>query len=242
MICITFDSDHMSDLRMDEFLNLFAIEGNATFFCTQRYSSLDESHHEIAPHPTLVAQTDWTEILKKSRTDFPEAKGWRSHSCVYSHLIAEWLGKNAYNYVSVHDCFLQKSPRPIKHAWGVWQFPIYYMDNLDFSYKNFWENVSYKPFNPEIIENSLENNGVYVYDFHPIHIMLNTPNVEYYMKVRNAFLSGEHIEKIRWNGYGTANFFNLLMESMNKLGMKSINLFGALNRYDLMLLQYESEV
>ena len=231
MICISFDSDHMSNLRMVEFLDAFQIEGNATFFCTQPYASLERTEHEIAPHPTLIPQTDWTAVLNKAREDFPYATGWRSHSCVFSHLIAEWLSKNAYNYVSVHDCFLQPKPVPTKHAWGVWQIPIYYMDNLDFSYHHFWKDDNHQKFNPAIIENSLSNAGVYAYDFHPIHLLLNTPSVEYYMEIRDAFLAGEKIENLRWQGYGTASFFNQLMASMKQLNLKSLSMATALKLY-----------
>jgi hypothetical protein len=232
VICITFDSDHMNDARMREFLATIRIPGSGTFFCTQPYPSLDGGIHEVAPHPYLPEGGAWKTELEAKRREFPQAMGWRSHSCVFSHLLAEWVGKNGYRYVSCHDDLGRADIRPARHAWGVWHFPIYYMDNLDFSARNFWREGAGRPFAPQLIETACTGPGVYVFDFHPIHLLLNTPNAEHYFKVRDDFLKGADIAGLRYAGYGTADFFRELSTQMDAAGRPSITLAAALDRIE----------
>lgn len=233
MICLTFDTDHMDEVRMSDFLRRIDIPGAGTFFCTQKYDCLDGASHEVAPHPTLEEKTDWQAELKRMRDLFPDAKSWRSHSCVFSHLLAEWLHENGYLYVSTNDQFGQKGIQPVRHPWGVRHFPIYYMDNMDFSSCHFWKDDSDTRFSDTMIEHALEDDGVYVFDFHPIHLLLNTPNSDYYFSMRDRFKSGEDINQLAYEGYGTMNFYLQLCAAMQRVGKKSINLAKAFDAYTL---------
>jgi hypothetical protein len=209
MICLSFDSDHMSESRMSEFLSTHEIAGTATFFCTQPYECLRDAGHELAPHPLLVAGTDWENELARKRREFPAARGWRSHSCVFSHLIAEWLGKNGYDYVSTHDQFGVAGLEPTRHSWGIWHLPIYYMDTLD---------ISAAP-------------ALHVFDFHPIHIMLNSPDPDFYFATRDRFRAGEPAETLRHKGYGVANYFADLRAALLAAGSASIAMGDALGAF-----------
>lgn len=230
MICISFDTDHMDEHRMVEFLSKVYFPGLGTFFCTQSYHCLSTTIHEIAPHPYLGADNDWDQELINKRQEFPKAIGWRSHSCVFSHKLAFWLWKNNYKYVTVHDDFGRCAMQPIKHSWGVWHLPIYYMDNLDFCRQDFFERDE-KPFSRSLIDNALEQDGIYVFDFHPIHLLLNTPSSEFYFEKRQQFCEGISIEKLSYTGYGTLNFFKDLCAAMQNVNIKSLTLEQALAFY-----------
>jgi len=78
MLCLTFDTDHMNEARMGEFLDIVDIPGTATFFCTQNYGCLETSWHELAPHPTLADGNDFRAELERMRQLFPRAQGWRT--------------------------------------------------------------------------------------------------------------------------------------------------------------------
>lgn len=229
MICLSFDTDHMSEERMKEFLELFDLPGDCTFFCTQRYDCLEETDHETCPHPFLKEGADWQQELIAKRVEFPQAIGWRSHSCVYSHLLASWLGSNEYQYVSIHDDFGKCGLEPMKQAWGVWSIPIYYMDTLDFSAKKHWGESAAAPFARELLIHSVTKDGLYVYDFHPIHLLLNTPNPDYYFKMRDRFRAHETIEHLSYDGYGTANFFHDLVKLMKERKLTSVKMRDFIN-------------
>jgi len=230
MICLTFDSDYMDEGRMAEFLETIGFPGRATVFCTQAYTCIGTTELEVGPHPTLDAGADWTRELEEKRALFPEARGWRSHSCVFSHLLAEWLAGHGYNYVSTNDQFGQSGIQAIRHPWGLWHLPIYYMDNMDFSGRQFLGDDYGEPFSDKTIERALADDGLYVFDFHPIHLLLNTPDKDHYFAVRDRFKAGESLDTIVFPGAGTRSFFDRLCAAMSRRGLRSLTLGEALDK------------
>lgn len=230
MICLSFDTDHMTEARMAEFLAAFSLPGQGTFFCTQRYACLEASDHELAPHPFLGEGTDWQAELRRHRKALPAAAGWRSHSCVFSHLLAEQVRALGYGWVSCHDQFGDVRVAPTRHCWGVWQLPIFYMDNLDFSQRHFWDDAP-APFDPRLLEAALSGSGVYVFDFHPIHLLLNTPNRDGYMAARDRFKQGAPLAELRHPGRGTATYFGELCAALGAAGLRSVTMSQALDRW-----------
>jgi hypothetical protein len=231
-ISISFDTDHMSEDRMKEFLVRCQFPGEATYFCTQPYRSLELTKSELAPHPYLGKSSDWLLELRGKRTEFPQAEGWRSHSCVFSHIIAEWLAFNGYVYASTHDAFGETGLKPCLGMWGIWQIPIYYMDNLDFSQSRFWPSGNRAVLSKEVISRALSQPGSYVFDFHPIHLLLNTPDPATYMAARSRFLAGEDLRKLRHPGRGADTFFCDLIEAMERKNFKSTAMLDALLTFE----------
>src|SRR5262245_35611337 len=221
----------MNELRMAEFLSTNTFVGRGTFFRTQRYKCLAGADHEQAPHPFLDPRSNWETELREKREAFPLAKGWRSHSCVFSHMLAVWLGQNGYDYVSTHDQFGQTGPVPIRSRWGIWHLPIYYTDTMDFSAERFGDRLNAAAFDKAIIRGALATPGLYVFDFHPVHIMLNTPDAEYYLARRDRFRAGERIEDLRYSGYGTASFFTELCGNFRRAGLRSLGMHEALIQF-----------
>ena len=76
MICLSFDTDHMNEARMEEFLDEVTWPGGGTFFCTQAYACLNRDEFELAPHPFLTGNRDWLFELRTKRAEFPKAVGW----------------------------------------------------------------------------------------------------------------------------------------------------------------------
>ncbi len=213
---------------MEEFLANVAFPGGATFFCTQPYRCLAQEKFELAPHPFLSGDRDWLVELKMKRTEFPKALGWRSHSCVFSHTLAEWLGCNGYAYASTHDSFGTQGIAPNRHLWGLWHVPIYYMDNLDFSRSRFWPEREEQPFAHSLIETALGQDGFYLFDFHPIHLLLNTPNPDWYAAARSRFIAGEKTASLCYQGFGTRTFFDNLVAAMRDRGQISVPIIDGL--------------
>jgi hypothetical protein len=230
VICFSFDTDHLDEGRMEEFLELVHVPGRATFFCTQTYRCLEERPHELGPHAFLPPGGDWDAELRSKREAFPEAIGWRSHSCVFSHMLAEQLSELGYRYVSTHDEPGRKHPLPHRQAWGLWHVPIYYMDNLDFSAPRFWPDAP-APFSPEVIESALADDGLYVFGFHPIHLLLNSPDAETYFRLREGWRRGEAIADLRFDGYGTCSFYDDLVAAMDAAGVSTVSIADALAPY-----------
>jgi hypothetical protein len=227
VICLTFDTDHVDEARMAEFLELAPIPGRATFFCTQRYACLDETGHELSGHPFLEPGGDWGAELRRMRELFPDATGWRSHSCVYSHMLGVLLAQDGYAYASTQTEIGRAGGRPYREAWGLWQLPIYYMDNSDFSTPRFWPGREHAPFSPLLIETATANDGVYVFDFHPVHLLLNSPSAEWYLSRREAFAAGDELAGLRFDGYGAFDFYEDLCAEMAAADLRSRTLADA---------------
>lgn len=215
---------------MEEFLEAIPVPGTATFFCTQQYRCLEGTEHELGPHAFLPPGGDWDAELRTKREAFPRAIGWRSHSCVFSHMLAEQLAELGYRYVSTHDEPGRRNPVPYRQAWGLWHVPIHYMDNLDFSAQRFWRDAP-APFSPDAIEAALADDGVYVFAFHPIHLMLNSPDAETYFVLRERWRRGERASDLRFKGYGTHTFYRDLVDAMDAAGVASASIAEALAPY-----------
>jgi Polysaccharide deacetylase len=240
VICLSFDTDHLDEPRMREFVDTVRVPGAGTFFCTQRYEALS-APHEICPHPYLPEGADWDFELEAKRADFPEARGWRAHSCVYSHLLAQRIAADGYAYASAFDQFGRGGIEPSREAWGVWHLPIYYMDNLDFSLPRFWPGAAHRAFDPALIETVLADDGIYVFDFHPVHLLLNSTSAESYFERRGAFVAGAPLEDLRCTGYGARSFYDDLCTAMGGAGMESISMYDALiERVGASKLRYAS--
>lgn len=229
MICLTFDTDYMSEERMAEFLATFDIPGAATFFCVERHEILEETAHEVGPHPFLYSEADREQELARARAEFPQAAGCRTHACLYSHMISLSLGRLGFRYASTQVASGQ--PLPIREPWGVWQLPIYYMDNADFSARRWWGDAAGNPFSDTLIEAALTGEGLYVFAFHPVHLLLNTPTPEHYLARRDAFVAGERAESLRFEGLGAAVFFERLRDALLEQRSESVALGEALDAH-----------
>ena len=227
MICLSFDTDHIDDSRMREFVDTVPVPGAGTFFCTQRYEALS-APHELCPHPYLPEGAEWDSELAAMRAEFPEARGWRAHSCVYSHMIAQRIAADGYVYASAFDQFGRVGIEPSREAWGVWHLPIYYMDNLDFSHERFWPGGTHRPFERALIDAALTHDGIHVFDFHPVHLLLNSNSAGAYLERRDAFVAGEPLDDLRCTGYGTRNFYDDLCAAMREAGVDSTSMHDAL--------------
>lgn len=228
MICLSFDTDHLDGPRMEEFVRDIPVPGVGTFFCTGPYDALDGGPHELCPHPTLEEGGDWTAELDRKRSEFPEARGVRTHTCIDSHLISIEFNKRGFEWVSMRDEPGRQGIAPYREAWGVWHLPIYYMDNMDFSAGDFWPGDSGKPFARELLEVATSEPGLYVFDFHPIHLMLNSTSAEEYFARRDRFKAGEPLEQLRCEGYGAGEYYADLLGLMVESGIESVGMSDAM--------------
>jgi hypothetical protein len=227
MICLSFDTDHLDESRMREFAASVPVPGAGTFFCTRRYEALGVPH-ELCPHPYLPEGGDWDGELAAKRVEFPDALGWRAHSCVYSHLLAQRIAADGYLYASAYDQLGRAGIEPVREAWGVWHLPIFYMDNLDFSLGRFWPAAGHRPFDPALIRAALSDEGLYVFDFHPVHLLLNSTSAEAYFERRDAFVAGAPLSRLRCPGYGTRSFYDDLCAAMAEADVESRTMVDAL--------------
>jgi hypothetical protein len=227
VICLSFDTDHLDEARMDEVLAEIPIPGSATFFCTQHFPALDPDRHELCPHPHLRLGEDWEAELDLARESFPTARGIRPHSALNSHLLSVELRRRGFEWTSARDEPGRRGIAPYREAWGLWHVPIYYMDNMDFSFADFWPDAKGTAFARELLEVAVEEEGVYVFDFHPVHLLLNTSSAEAYLSKRDRFLEGAPTDQLRSSEYGARDFYGDLVSLMEEAGQSSVRISDA---------------
>lgn len=218
MLCLTFDTDWMGNQEMEKFLVRFPFPGKGTFFLHQHLPSLHTTGHELCPHPFINDLGNWQQGLAALAKTLPKpAAGVRPHSCVFSHMVGIGLQSMGYSYVSQATNLYEEGLTPFRHPWGIWEMPIYYMDNMDFWMVKNWPDINHVPFDKDIIRRAVSGNDLYVFDFHPLHIALNTRSHEDYVKVKDDIVQGKASPfDLRFPGRGTATFFEELCEEMER--------------------------
>lgn len=233
MICLTFDTDWMTEDTLARFLAEFAVPGDATFFCHDVFPCLAATRHEVCPHPFITDLAAWQAPLTElTRRLGRAARGVRPHSCVFSHMIGVGLHELGFDYVSQANGMYQPGHTPMRHPWGLWELPIYYMDNMDFWMGANWPALAHEPFSPAWIEQSLSDAGLYVFDFHPLHIALNTSSPQDYQRVK-ARIIDESVSPfdLTFPGRGARTYFLELCDALTSRGRRSHTCSHAVDRW-----------
>lgn len=232
MICLTFDTDWMTDRCLERFLREFPIPGKGTLFLHDTFPSLYETNHELCPHPFIDNLMHWQPTVATLSSQLPRpSKGVRPHSCVFSHAVGVGLHDMGFRYVSQAASLYQTGVEPMRHPWGIWEMPIYYMDNMDFCTAKNWPDIGHKPFSPSVIQTALEEDGLFVFDFHPLHIVLNTRDYADYAAVKEKIVKGGASPfDLAFPGRGVRAFYLELCAAMRDSGHVSFGCWDALEK------------
>jgi len=234
VICLTFDTDWMIDETLAMFLERVHWPGVATFFLHADLSCIHSTPHELCPHPFIEDLRSWEKGMQSLASSIPvRARGVRPHSCVFSHMIGIRLHELGYRYVSQAQHLFQAGLQPFRHPWGIWEMPIYYMDNMDFWMPKNWPNLAHRPFSGEVIDRAINEPGLYVFDFHPLHIALNTRCHADYTSVKQRIVEERASPfDLRFPGRGVGVFFDELCEALERSGVRSHSCIAALETFD----------
>lgn len=227
MIAITFDTDWIVESAIKELNLIDSVPGNMTFFCTDYYPYLDgQKKVEIGLHPRLEWGSDWIKETKDLEKKFnAPIYGIRPHSLSYTQMYGIELAKMGYKYISQATYLYHQGLKLDRHPWGIYELPIYYMDSMDFTFQLNWE-TNNVPFRFDIIEKAIyDEKGLYIFDFHPIHLLLNSPSIQFYHDNRNNYSNAKP-----YNGRGTKTFFDELCSEMKKNNVFSHSLIEIVNQ------------
>jgi len=208
-IFLTFDIDWAHDQVIEDLLQLlghYAVP--ATLFATHKTSvlspDLKQTHqHEIGLHPNfnqlLRGESngkDFLGICSELKEIYPDSHSVRSHSLCFGSLI-----QTAYESLQItHDSSVivpyQDNSFPLL-PWKMWdgltRAPYFFCDYITAMTKN------------ELIERLADRAGLKVFNFHPIHVFLNTESLNRYERARPFFQNPKELIKHRYEGYGTRN-------------------------------------
>ena len=95
------------------------------------------------------------------------------------------------------------------------------MDNLDFSAPRFWPDAA-GTFSPELIDRGRRGRRRVRFAFHPIHLMLNSPDAETYFALREGWRRGEPLVDLALRRLRNVSFYDDLLAAMAKAGVPSV--------------------
>lgn len=217
-IFLTFDIDWCSDRVLSYTLDLIEkYDIKSTFFITHETLFLERMREnpniELGIHPNFnpLLNGDFrygkniNEVVEYYKNIVPEAVSVRSHSMTQNSPILDTFEK----FDLLYDCntFIPFSSgikiKPYKH-WTdkLIKIPYFWEDDVHCVYNWEWN-----------VQKFINYSGLKVFDFHPIHIFLNTEHFDRYEKSKEWHNCKETLPKHVYDGYGTHSFLIDLIES-----------------------------
>jgi len=218
MIALTFDTDWVKDETLKQVVSILKKKKiKATFFSTDHYPCLEHRLFEVNPHFNFNSEySDYLKVFKKFRQHYPKSVSIRHHSLYFHERLRQTWENAGIKYTSNTFQPLVSNIKPYWITKNILEIPIYFMDY--WYLENFGQETDFT-----LKSLNLKKPGLKVFDFHPIHLSLNTPNLTYYEKCRQKYphlhQTPSAIEKECYQGDG---IFTLFEKLINYLVEKNI--------------------
>lgn len=224
MLTLTIDVDWAADAVLADTLQLLTdYDVNATIFATHKTHLLEglPKKIEVAIHPNfndllLGKGGNFQKEIDELMTQFPSAKGVRSHSLVQSSHILNYFVRVGLAYDSNLFLPYQNSP-PFHHFNGFVRIPYNWEDDYHYSIGRSFDAVGL----------NLEDHQRWnILNFHPIHLFLNTENQDRYNLSKpfhqDVNKLGEYCN--RTNVPGTRDCLKMFLEYLKENHLETHNL------------------
>lgn len=213
-IFLTLDIDWAHDEVLNDTIDLLESSGiKATWFATHDTKVLERlrvnQNFEIGIHPNFNPLLDGyfsknknaEEVLERILDIVPAAKSLRSHSMTQNSRLLDLFAEKGITHESNH--FIPFHSRIRTRPWKLWnglcRAPYCWEDDIHIMYSRIKINEN----NPLDIAETSGDGVLKVFDFHPIHIFLNTESMERYESTRSMHQDPKELIKQRFRGYGT---------------------------------------
>lgn len=214
-IFLTFDMEWANDEVLKWFYEkLYKYDLRGTINVTHETNIIEEwkkeKRLEYGIHPNFnkllngAGENDYKTIVKELKEIVPEAVTVRSHSLVSSNILSKTFADMGFKYESNTFIMPNKSMTifPYIDTFGVTQIPIIFEDDLFLANR--------MKTSPDWYLDDL--NMELVFNFHPIHLFLNTDNMQRYEQAKIYNYDNTKLEDfINKDSYGIFNFFEDLI-------------------------------
>ena len=217
---ITLDCDWAPDFMLNEIADIFTKNKiKATWFITNDSPFLEKlksnSLFELGIHPNFEPNSTQgktvDEILKNMKKIVPNALSIRTHRLFQSTPILTKFQK--YDIENDVSLLLYKTPNLQPHYlkyFKLFRLPFFWEDDLEMNEDAMWKD-----------RKIFSIKGLKIFNFHPIHIILNSKNLQEYnkLKIKKDFkeIEKQDIDNLINKKDGTKSFFeNLIAHLKNK--------------------------
>ena len=207
---ISFDIDWANDDVLCDTIEIIEdAEIKATWFVTHETKHLSNilknKNYKVGVHPNFNTLLDGSkqhgnnkeEVIDSLIDIVPNAKLVRSHSVVQSSRLSNLFLDKGFTHESndyiPYDSDIDLKPWSLDN--GLIKVPYFWSDELECAPNSKKQKMSDLVLLP----------GLKVFDFHPIHIFLNTESLDRYEKTRHLHNKPSELIKYRYDGYGTRN-------------------------------------
>ena len=216
---LTFDIDWANDEVIEDTHRLLSdYDVSGTFFATHKSPRINElcedENLEVGLHPnfnnilngTINGNSD--KIISDLKLIIPKAKSVRSHSTTFSSVLCSSFAKQGLT----HDVnffipdFSEVELKPWLNWLGITMVPYFWEDDVACVEPNVSE-----------VSSLVRRHGIKVFDFHPIHVFLNTESLDRYERTRPLHQNPDELIKHRFEGYGTRSKLTELLEMVRPL-------------------------
>ena len=180
----------------------------ATFFATHQTQVLDRIHHngsmECGIHPNfnkaLSAQENksYSAVIDELLSIVPNAVSERAHCLTQNTLISFELSRRGLKYdLNTYIPLSAGMPlRPYRTFSGLLSIPFFFEDDIYFFYQN----------EKSPVKEYFTADGIKVFNFHPIHIFINTGSLDLYEHAKPFLHETPKLREMINKGFGAKDF------------------------------------
>jgi hypothetical protein len=202
-VCLTLDLDWAPDHVLEDTRALLAEAGlPATIFATHHTPGVvaltNLAGVEMGVHPNFLGAPDENATFSRLLSDFPGAVGVRNHLLFYHSRLLPLFAHKGMRYFSNDLMFLQPDLAPFYDWSGLIRLPIYWEDDVHCLYFD-------NRFGIDTLR--LEQPGMKILNFHPVHLFLNTREEAEYQAAKPVLHDPVAARALRKPGPGIRTLF-----------------------------------
>ncbi len=216
-IYITLDLDWLSDEYLAISIDILAKYGvKATIFAThdsRLLRSLDSDDYEIGLHPNFDPGGGMYNLnaLYELHKLYPQAVGTRSHTLLFGSRLLPELERCHMKYESNIFMYMHEGLHCVARSKTITSVPFNWSDDKHLELEHGFATGELPP---------LDNAGLNVFNFHPVHIYLNTDVYSRYESSKANFNNPGMAEYVN-RELGVRNLFEDLCSSIANNGVES---------------------
>lgn len=202
-VCLTLDLDWAPDHVLEDTRLLLQQVGlPVTIFATHQSPGaaalLALPDCETGVHPNFLGGADQDAVLTRLLTAFPTAVGVRSHELYFDSRLLPLFQRKGVGYFSNDLMFLHSGLAPYYDWSGLVRLPLFWEDDVHCLYFD-------GRFDCAALQ--LDQPGLKVLNFHPVHLYLNTREISDYQAAKPVLADPAVARNLRRDGPGIRTLF-----------------------------------
>ncbi|MBX3662274.1 MAG: hypothetical protein KF804_07490 [Burkholderiales bacterium] len=214
---LSVDIDWAHDAILEDTLELIERAGvKACFFITHDTPLLDRLRNnplfELGLHPNFDplisgnSNVSASDIINNLARIAPEAKVLRSHAMTTSGRWLDLYRSAGITHLSNYLMFGDRNIHPFYQLNGLLEGPVYFADD-GMLYQRATRSITFD-INRDL---KASDSGLQVYNFHPIHLFLNTESLDRYFAARTQGNDPLALQAMRCSGDGARTWLTNLL-------------------------------